>query len=177
MPAAQRYRGVLYQELDIETLAAPARRRLDRSLLTVSGLWGAVAPTDPIPYYKLKMSASVDPLGKLSTWWRPQLTSALAPRIDGGVVWDLLPIEHAAALDWTSLAPHQRVTVRFEDARGKTISHWNKLLKGSLVRWLVGRAGVCVEDLDRFEHPQGYRLDPAATTRDGVHTSVVMRSG
>ena len=40
-------------------------------------------------------------------------------------------------------------TVRFLDAEGRTVSHWNKLLKGSLVRWLLveqphraGGAGV-----------------------------------
>jgi hypothetical protein len=35
------------------------------------GLWGVVAPRDPIPDYKLKMGASIGRLGKLSTWWRP----------------------------------------------------------------------------------------------------------
>src|SRR6478735_8706687 len=63
MPAIERYTGVLYKELDAASLGAVARRRMDRSVLTVSGLWGLVAPSDPIPHYKLKMSARVDPLG------------------------------------------------------------------------------------------------------------------
>ena len=105
MPAIERYTGVLYRELDAASLPATARRRLHRSTLIVSGLWGAVAPADPVPAYRLKMSASVAPLGKLSTWWRPQLTDALGPWTKGAVVWDLLPNEHAAAIDWTALAP------------------------------------------------------------------------
>ena len=45
MPAIERYAGVLYRELDWPSLPADARRRGRRVLLTVSGLWGAVAPT------------------------------------------------------------------------------------------------------------------------------------
>jgi cytoplasmic iron level regulating protein YaaA (DUF328/UPF0246 family) len=174
MPAIERYTGVLYRELDAATLPPAARRRLDRRVLIASGLWGLSAPRDPIPHYRLKMSASVAPLGRLSTWWRPRLTEALAPRVRGAVVWDLLPNEHAAALDWRALAPKRRITVRFVDRDERTVSHWNKLLKGSLVRWQVSTDGG-VDDLEGFEHPQGYRLDPAATTVDGAHIGVVLR--
>lgn len=173
--AADRYTGVLYRELDAASLPAVARRRLDRSVLIASGRWGLVAPSDPIPHYKLKMSASVPPLGKLSTWWRPQVTDALGPLVARRLVWDLLPLEHAAAVDWTALAPRERVTVRFVDARGATVSHWNKLLKGSLVRWLVTTGATDVDALDAFEHPQGYRWDPLATEHDGPLTRLTFR--
>ncbi|MFN8019405.1 MAG: peroxide stress protein YaaA [Acidimicrobiales bacterium] len=177
LAAIERYTGVLYKELDAGSLGKVARRRLDQQVLVVSGLWGLVAPSDPIPHYKLKMSANVAPFGKLSTWWRPQITAALAPRVERAVVWDLLPIEHSAAVDWSALAPHDRRTVRFVDADGKTVSHWNKLLKGSLVRWLVGRAGTSVDDLAGFDHPQGYRYDPAATEIHPDRTALTFRAG
>ena len=176
LPAFERYTGVLYKELDAASLGAVARRRLDRSVLVVSGLWGLVAPQDPIPHYKLKMSASVAPLGKLSTWWRPAVTGAIATRAERSLVWDLLPIEHSAAVSWDAVAPFERVTVRFVDGRGKTISHWNKLLKGSLVRWLVTTGASDVDALVEFDHPQGYRYDPAATVRDGGVTALTFRS-
>ena len=87
----ERYTGVLYQELAWPTLPAAARRRGDAQVRTVSGLWGLVAPADPIPPYRLKMSASLDGLGRLSTWWRPRLAPVLAELTEGRVVWDLLP--------------------------------------------------------------------------------------
>lgn len=138
----------------------------------MSGLWGLVAPADPIPDYRLKMSARVEPLGKLSTWWRPALTVALDPVVARAVVWDLLPQEHAAAIDWSALAPHERRTVRFVDAHGKTVSHWNKLLKGALVRWLVQRGTAGVDALVGFDHPQGYRYEPAARVVEGAHVAL-----
>lgn len=175
MAAIERYTGVLYRELDAASLPAAARRRLARDVLIVSGLWGLVAPGDPICDYRLKMSARAGDLGKLSTAWRPVLTEALAPRAKGRLLWDLLPIEHAAAVDWDGLAPRQRITVRFVDAEDRTISHWNKLLKGSLVRWLVTRPPQGIEDLAGFDHPQGYRWDPDATVVDDRHATVVLR--
>ncbi len=177
LPAARRYTGVLYQELDAGSLRGTPRRRLDRDVLVVSGLWGVVGPRDPIPHYKLKMGSRLDPLGKLSTWWRPQLTEALAPRAQGAVVWDLLPNEHDAALDWGALRPRTRITVRFLDRNGRTVSHWNKLLKGSLVRWLVETGAsdpAAVADLD---HPQGYRLDEAASAFGPGRVELVLREG
>ena len=173
--AIDRYSGVLYKELDAATLRGTARRRLNRNVLTVSGLWGLVAPTDPLPHYRLKMSASVPPLGKLSTWWRPPLTAALVPRTAGAVVWDLLPNEHAAAVRWDDLRPRQRVTVQFLDRSGRTVSHWNKLLKGSIVRWLLETGETDPLALEGFSHPQGYRLDLDASVVEVGRVALVLR--
>ena len=174
-PAIERYTGVLYGELAWSTLPAAARRRGDERVRIVSGLWGLVAPPDPIPHYKLKMSARVGDLGRLSTWWRPRLAPVVAARSRGAVVWDLLPIEHAAAMDWAEAHPAQRVTVRFVDASGRTVSHWNKLLKGALVRWLLTAQPAGPAALESFEHPLGYRFDPRASELEAPVARVVLR--
>ncbi len=174
-PAMERYSGVLYKELDWSTLPAAARRHGNRQVRIVSGLWGVVAPTDPIPHYRLKMGASLGELGRLARWWRPKLAPLLADRSQDALVWDLLPIEHKAAMDWTTCHPRQRVVVRFLDSQDRTVSHWNKLLKGSLVRWLLATQPSDVEALRAFEHPLGYRYDPAATCVDDTVTNVVLR--
>jgi len=157
--AIDRYTGVLYRELDAASMQPGARRRLRRDVLIASGLWGFVAPGDAIPDYRLKMGAKLDGIGRMASWWRPSLTDSLAARVDRAVVWDLLPLEHSAAIDWRSLAPRLRVTVRFRDPSGRTISHWNKLLKGSLVRWLCETGARDPLSLVDFDHPLGYRLD------------------
>lgn len=177
MAAIDRYTGVLYGELDYRSLPAPARRRIDRSTLIVSGLWGVVAPRDPIPDHRLKMSASLAGLGKLSTWWRPRLTAALAPRLRRHVVWDLLPGEHAAAWSPDEVQVARRITVRFVTAEGRTVSHWNKLLKGALVRHIAAEGLRDPAALADFEHPSGYRLDRAASDLDGRLAQVVLRAG
>ena len=161
--ARDRYDGVLYRELAPSRLPAALRRRFDHQALIVSGLWGLVAPTDPIPAYRLKMSAAPPGLGRLSTWWRPALTEVLAERLVGHTVWDLLPIEHAAAWTPAEVRVARRFTVRFVTAGGGTVSHWNKLLKGALVRHLLEHQTTDPADLADFVHPAGYRFDPDAT--------------
>lgn len=175
-PAMERYVGVLYKELDWTSLNVAARSRGDAQVRTVSGLWGLVAPSDPIPHYRLKMSTTVGDLGRLATWWKPRLAPTLAVRTAGAIVWDLLPIEHSAAVDWSACAPRRRVTFRFLDHEGRTVSHWNKLLKGSLVRWLLTEEPEGPEDLGDFSHPLGYSLDRVVSDLSGPVANVVMRA-
>ena len=176
-PAIERYTGVLYRELTWATLSPGARRRGASQVRIVSGLWGLVAPHDPIPSYRLKMSASLDELGRLATWWRPRIAPVLAELTAGRVVWDLLPQEHAAAMDWTSCSPRQRVTVRFLDTEGHAVSHWNKLLKGSLVRWILTERPTSPAAVGRFDHPLGYRLDERASDLASPVATLVLRAG
>jgi cytoplasmic iron level regulating protein YaaA (DUF328/UPF0246 family) len=159
MPAIERYSGVLYKELDWASLPSSARRRGRSSLLIVSGLWGAVGVADPIPYYKLKMSASVPGIGRLSTWWRPRLTVAFAAHLRDRVVWDLLPQEHAAAWDPGAIQCRRRHRVRVVDADGRTVGHWNKLVKGALVRRLLLGGLDDPAALDGWVHDSGYGVE------------------
>lgn len=175
MPAIERYTGVLYDELDAPSLPAVARRRLDAQVLIFSGLWGVVAPSDPIPDYKLKMGASLGRLGRLSTWWRPAIDRVMAQRIAAvGVLWNLLPNEHDAA--WSSPTGVTVCTVRFADRRSDgtlaTVAHWNKLLKGALVRHLVREQVARPEELADWDHPAGYRFDAAASIVEGDRTAL-----
>jgi len=170
MPAIERYTGVLYDALDHRSLPPAARRRLGSSVLIVSGLWGLVAPRDPIPDYKLKMGAQLPGLGRLSAWWREALTAALIERAQGRLVWDLLPNEHAAA--WTPPGTLPRVTVRFLESTkdgSRTVSHANKALKGELVRHLVTTPSTTPDDLRSWRPASGFRLDPSLTEEhDGL---------
>ncbi len=172
-PAIERYDGVLYGALDHTTLGPTDRRRLNSQVLIFSGLWGAVAPDDPIPDYKCKMGASLAPLGKLSTWWRPRLAELLEERSAGRVVWNLLPNEHDAAYA-PSPDSRRELRVRFLDDVHRngarelvTVNHWNKLLKGSLVRHLLSTQLNGPDGLEEFTHPQGYVYRPELTHTAG----------
>lgn len=190
MPAIERYTGVLYDALDPASLPARDRRRLHEQVVILSGLWGLLRPEDAIPDYKLKMGASLAPNGKLSTWWRTPITSTLAPVVDGATVWNLLPIEHAAA--WSPPvpasgepgAPAVVISVKFLDESPRarhaersftTVNHWNKLLKGALVRFILATGAAEPAALAEFSHPEGYRYDATltVTTDRGIVVSMV----
>ena len=173
MPAIERYTGVLYDALDHRSLSATRRRRLDESVIIVSGLWGLVTPADPIPEYKLKMGAKLGRLGPLSTWWRADLSARLAERAEDCTVWNLLPIGHAAA--WRAPDDMTQWSARFlepgRDGSLAVVSHRNKLLKGALVRHLLAQPTTTPDDLAGWRHPMGFRYDPARDEeRAGVTT-------
>ena len=180
LPAIERYTGVLYDALDADSLPAPLRKRLDQQVVIFSGLWGAVRPSDPIPDYKLKMGAALPDLGKPSRYWKPHLTNALSEAASG-TVWDLLPNEHAVAWD-PAIAGH-RIRARFLDDVEKdgdrvlvAVSHWNKLLKGVLVRHLLEHRLDEPGGLVHFAHPQGYTYRPDLTTTSGNTTDIALVS-
>lgn len=174
MPALKRYSGVLYDVLDADTLSPQAKRRLDRTIVIFSGLFGLVVPSDPIPDYKLKMGASLPGIGRLSTFWRSELSNALGARVPGREVWNLLPNEHDAA--WANPTGAVQTSVRFLERRSDgsmfAVSHWNKYFKGALVRLLLEEPETTPESLADWRHPAGWRLDPELEEVDGTRRRI-----
>jgi cytoplasmic iron level regulating protein YaaA (DUF328/UPF0246 family) len=135
LPAWRRYTGVVWEHLDPASLTAAQRRRI----VVVSALMGAVGGDEPVPDHRLKLSVSLGRLGRLDRWWRPAVTEALALRGRGPIV-DLLPREHAAAVDWDVLAERREVL----RVPGVGTGHAGKADKGRLARALLqeGRAAL-----------------------------------
>ncbi|MEX1216938.1 MAG: peroxide stress protein YaaA [Acidimicrobiales bacterium] len=189
MPAIDRYTGVLYDALDVASLSLRDRKRLQKQVVIFSGLWGLVRPEDMIPDYKLKMGATLPAIGKVSTSWRTPITSVLASTVDGAVVWNLLPKEHDSAWEPTaksanhSAIPSSVFSVKFLDetspVKGErkftTVNHWNKLLKGALVRFILETGADDPKALATFRHPEGYKYDRTLTldTPSGTVLSMV----
>lgn len=150
-PAWKRYNGVVWHHLEPESLDPSQRRRI----LVPSGLYGIATGTDPIADYRLRMDASVVPLGLLSTYWRPFVTAALRDHVGPATVIDLLPSQHASVLDHNLLGGSTRVVrVKFVAASGSgAAGHDAKAVKGVLARTLL-RDGL--DALDEFSW-EGWR--------------------
>jgi len=156
VPACERYTGVVWGHLSPDTLSAKACTRAVDSVVVVSGLLGLVGFDDPVPDYRVKMGASLKPMGKLSTWWRDPLSTTLNDWADGRVVIDLLPNEHRAA--WTpSDSMREHVVVSFVEKSGKVAGHDAKAAKGLLARHLLEKPGDPMEALRSWTHPR-FRL-------------------
>ncbi len=156
LPACERYTGVVWGHLSPDTLSAKACTRAVDSVVVVSGLLGLVGFDDPVPDYRVKMGASLKPMGKLSTWWRDPLSTTLNDWADGRVVIDLLPNEHRAA--WTpSDSMREHVVVSFVEKSGKVAGHDAKAAKGLLARHLLEKPGDPMEALRSWTHPR-FRL-------------------
>ncbi len=163
LPAARRFTGVVHDHLALAELPAAARRRAESDVVFFSALAGVVAPGDPLPDHRAKMSISLDPLGKLSTWWRPQIDEVLATRLDGSVVVDLLPNEHAAALTPLPDRWARWIQVRFEteaaDGTRRTVGHEAKAGKGLFARHVIEAGDADDETLRAFATDDGWSVD------------------
>ncbi len=148
LPAWERYTGVVWDHLDPASLDPAARRRVT----VVSGLLGVVTGDDPVPDYRLKMSVSLPGVGKLSTFWRADVSAAIARAGRRRTVIDLLPNEHRAALDTARLAG-RGWRVELVDPSGKPGGHFAKAAKGALARALLtdGSDALATWSDERFD--------------------------
>ena len=162
LPAWRRYSGVVWAGLDPATLSPSDRRRI----LVPSGLYGLTTAADPVADYRLRLVVSLGHLGRLSTYWRPALTAPLLARCRGRVVVDLLPAEHAHAIDFGALDRTTRVVrVRFVSGDGRrAVGHEAKSAKGRLARALVD---------DGLDAVHGFSHDGWRARREGDIVTVV----
>ncbi len=157
LPAAERYSGVVWEHLGIATLRAADRRWCVQHVVVVSGLLGLVAGVDPVPDYRLKMSARLPTLGVLSQWWRPRLLDAARSAFARAEVVDALPNEHASAFAPEAVA-RRVVRLRFMSATGANAAgHAAKAAKGLAARAIVEQRSAVTETVCSAMQLPGFR--------------------
>lgn len=170
LPARERYAGVTWAALSPATLSPAGRRALEERALVVSGLWGLLRPGDPVPAYRLRMSASVPPLGVLSRHWRPAVGRTLRRLAGGDLVVDLLPEEHRAAVDAAALGrtPVLRIDLVTEGPGGRrAVGHAGKPLRGLLARAILEEGAFTPDRIAAVRVP-GLRALPPAEEAGGM---------
>ncbi|HEX8630122.1 MAG TPA: peroxide stress protein YaaA [Catenuloplanes sp.] len=176
-PAAQVYTGVLYASLDLAGLPPAARRRVRHWTLVFSALWGVARLDDPIAPYRCSMAVRLPGVGSLTGHWRAALPAAMAEAAGSGPVLDLRSGGYAGA--WTPPAAlagrtatvrvlHERIVDGLP--RRSVVSHFNKAVKGRLVRSLAlaGAQPRSLTQLVRTLRELGYLVvdrEPAAAGR------------
>ncbi|HUP84731.1 MAG TPA: peroxide stress protein YaaA [Acidimicrobiales bacterium] len=131
LPAHLRYTGVVWEHLRPATLDAHLRRRI----LVPSALLGLVTAEDPVPDHRLKFDVPLDGIGRLDRFWRAHLTNTIKHHVrPRDTVVELLPQEHAAAIDLEDVAKRRHVVrTTFAGITG----HDAKAVKGALARHLL----------------------------------------
>ena len=151
LPASQRYTGVVWAHLDLASLPLATQKIAAKNIIIISGLLGLVTAGDPTPDYRLKIGASLAPMGKLSSWWRDEISNALNKHCAGAVVISLLPQEHSAALIPDSESIKSYLHVDLATKSGKAGGHDAKAAKGRLARHLLINRNDPVKALKSFK--------------------------
>jgi cytoplasmic iron level regulating protein YaaA (DUF328/UPF0246 family) len=135
LPAINRYTGVLYDALDVESLRGTAISRARARLAVGSALFGLVRADDPIPAYRLSATSKI-PGPSLASRWRKVLQPVLADIAANELVVDLRSGSYEA-LGRLPAAVHVDVVAERADGHRSVVSHFNKAHKGRLARALV----------------------------------------
>lgn len=135
MLAIDRYTGVLYDGLDVETASPAARAFAEQHLLIHSALFGILGALDPIPAYRLSHDSRLPGLS-LRKHWSASVAQVLAER--QGLILDLRSESYVAL----GPAPETASYLRVFSADGRTaLTHFNKKSKGEFAR-AVMEAGI-----------------------------------
>ncbi len=134
MPAIERFTGVLYDAIDVDSLTPRAREFISGRVLIQSALFGLIRASDDIPAYRLSFDSRVPGFAPLKKEWPSRSESILASH--EGLILDLRSEGYAA------LAPvPERNNAFFVRAVGRTpdgtlrqLNHFNKKGKGVFVR-------------------------------------------
>lgn len=170
MPAIERYTGVLYDALDIESISRATASRARARLAVGSALFGILRADDMVPAYRLSAGSKLPGSPTLASRWKPVLEPELARLADAELVVDLRSGSYAAL---GRLHGAVQVDVLAERADGKrtVVSHFNKAHKGRLARVLAttradphDAAGVAA-----IARRAGMRVE-----RDGLDITVVI---
>jgi uncharacterized protein len=160
MPAIERYTGVLYDAIDVESLDPAARRFLGQSVVIHSALFGLIRADDRIPAYRFSHDTRV-PGTSLVKIWRDSNASALSS--EAGLVLDL------RSESYVHLGPAEgsvflRVVSRDGSGTKRALNHFNKHGKGELVRRLAlaGANFATVDDLLAWARGAGLQLEAGA---------------
>lgn len=139
-PALEVYNGVLYDALDATTFSPAARRRANARVVIVSGLWGAVRPTDRIPPYRCNVCADLVGVGALEPAWREVLPQVIAEAAGAkGVVVDCRSSSYLA-MGRPATVADRTVEVRVlrdDSGRRSVVSHMAKHTRGEVTRHLL----------------------------------------
>ena len=153
LAAYERYTGVVWKHLDLQSLPATTRRSVAKQIFVVSGLLGLARADETIPNYKLKMSAKLEGIGVLAGFWRPTLTSSLGVLAKKHIIVDLLPNEHRNAIDWTQITNHVRVDLVAKSG-GRVGGHNAKAAKCLLARHILTSSKDLKTTIRSFSNPE-----------------------
>jgi len=134
MPAIERFTGVLYDAVDIDTIDKRGREFLNTRVLIQSALFGLVRATDHIPAYRLSFDSRLPGVPPLKNVWAAKSQYILNDH--AGLILDLRSEGYAALtpLPQRDNAYFVRAVGRTPDGTLRQLNHFNKKGKGVFVR-------------------------------------------
>ncbi|MDC7225695.1 MAG: YaaA family protein [Spirochaetales bacterium] len=144
-PAITAYSGTVFKAMNVATLEDEQLLFAENRLRILSGLYGVLKPFDGIKAYRLEMKTPLclNNGEKLSTFWRPRITAALASEKDlsnpDEPILNLASGEYMKAVDIKKIH-NPVISIHFRDiihGKLKTVGMYSKVARGKAVRLIL----------------------------------------
>ncbi len=165
MSVIDRYSGVMFKSIDYNSFEEKQLNNFNTSVLFIDGLFGLLRPLDKIPNYKLKVTSKIGDLD-ITKYWQKNLRETLLKNLKGKVIIDLLPQAQRKILKYVE-DDLEIIKINFFECKLgvlKNSGHISKQLKGDIVRYIVSKDIINLEDIAKFEHISGYLFDDKLST-------------
>ena len=141
MPAIERYSGVAFGYLDLQTLDSEAKAYLEKQVIIFSNLYGPVLGGTNIANYKVKQGNSIGEIAP-DKFYKERFSYQLDLQLMNHEILDL----RAGYYDKFYKTKQNYTTLKFLKG-GKSVSHWAKAYRGIVLRELAKHQ---VDSLDAF---------------------------
>lgn len=176
-PAVNAFQGDVYQGLAVDTLTTPQKKRLQKHVRILSGLYGVLRPFDAIQAYRLEMGTRLKTRSgaNLYDFWADSVKDRLQDTLNdlkSDFVVNLASNEYAKAarlkkLDGDVITPSFR---DWKNGQYKMISFFAKKARGMMTQHLVRKPIKGLNDVLSF-NTDGYAWnEELSTAREPVFT-------
>lgn len=145
MKAIVRYDGVAYEYLDYQTIPQEGKTYIDENVIVFSNLFGPIRAGDKIPDYKLKQGTSIGEFAP-EKFYKKYFSDALENYIGDEEIVDL----RAGFYD-KFFTPKRMVTTMKFLKNGKSVSHWAKAYRGTVLRHIALNRIQTVEEIKEMK--------------------------
>jgi len=156
--AIERYTGVVFKNIDWNSLNINSKIYINQHVRILSGLFGILKPDTLIPNYKLKMNVL-----SLTKFWKNDISNYLE---NEDLILDLLPAIHRKAFHLEKNV----VKINFMmNNKGKLFqsAHAGKVIKGKFIRFLAQNNVQDMHGIENFEY-DGYKWDGKIFIQDNL---------
>lgn len=187
MPAIERFRGVVYDGLDVAAMGPEQRRVVNRTVFIASGGFGLLQASEPVPDHRIPMAASVPGIGGLTPYWRRHLDGTIPTMVRSRqLVVDLRSSDYASTPPVPPSAARHVLAVKVLTERmvdgcavRSVVSYSSKLTKGQLARALTaaeaaGRKVGKPVDVAEIAVAAGFRVELGALATGQPSLEVIL---
>lgn len=167
-PAAWLFDGEVYRGLREEELTKNQIEYLQKNMIILSGLYGALRVTDAIMPYRLEMGTDlkINKKKNLYEFWSKKITDFVNEQIEEDeILLDLSSKEYISVLDKKSING-KWIDVKFQDfhkGKLKQITVYFKLARGKMAYFCAANQVETIDELKTFNE-MGYVYDDNLST-------------